>query len=329
MSEKERKLPGGVRYVPTPPQKTELGLPGEDESQLAAAEADAAYRWAAGGVEGRHVLVAGCGQGHGAQILSGAGAKTVVGADPDPRAVEIATRLYGERIRFIAAETAALPLASASFDAVVCLGAPTPELDPEAAIAELGRVLTPGGIMLVSLPLSAQPPGADANGGGSASHESLAALLSSRFEHTAVYRRRLAIAATVAPEGGPPRTELDSAGWLAGGESEDRTVLIAASDSELPEFGSVASMVSFRDLRAQEDTLEGWEMRARRAEADGSAKHWELVASREAQRRLRMRLHKLEHKPLRVLSRVLRGKPAKLGPGPPLRASEIKPEHWD
>ena len=104
---------------------------------------------------------------------------------------------------------------------------------------------------------------------------------------------------------------------------------MAASDAELPELGSLASMVSFRDLRAQEEALEAWEHRARRAEAEGSAKHWELVAAREAQRRLRMRLHQLEHRPLRVISRVLRGKPARLGAGPPLRASEIKPEHWD
>lgn len=64
------------------------------------------------------------------------------------------------------------------------------------------------------------------------------------------------------------------------------------------------------------------------AEADGSAKHWELVASREAQRRLRMRLYQLEHRPLRVISRVLRGKPAKLGEGPPLRVSETKLQEW-
>ena len=328
MSEAQaRKLPGGVRYQRSPDQRTELGLGGEDASRLTAAESDVSYRWAAGGVAGGHVLVAGCGRGHGAQILLEAGAKTVVGADPDPREVEIATRLYGERIRFIVAETSALPLATAGFDAVACLSAPTPELDPEAALAELGRVLAPGGILLVSLPLSAPPASADANGAGT--QGSLAAILGSRFEHTARYRRRLAIAATVAPEGAAPRAELDSAGWLAGGEGEDRTVLLAASDSELPQLGSIASMVSFRDLRSQEETIEAWEERARRAEAEGSAKHWELVASREAQRRLRMRLHKLEHKPLRVLSRVLRGKPAKLGPGPPLRASEIKPEHWD
>ncbi len=127
----------------------------------------------------------------------------------------------------------------------------------------------------------------------------------------------------------PSAPEIGDAAWLTGGEGEDRTILLAASDGEIPELASLASLVSFRDLRAQEETLEAWEARARRAEAEGSAKHWELVAAREAQRRLRQRLYKLEHRPLRVISRVLRGKPARLGAGPPLRASEIKAEDWD
>jgi SAM-dependent methyltransferase len=296
-----------------------LGLPPEDEDRLTAAEADAAYRWAAAAVAGRHVLVAGCGAGHGARILSDGGAATVTGADPDERAIETATRLYGERIHFLRAETGALPLATNGYDAVVLLDAPTAELDAEAAVAELGRVLAPGGILLVSLPLSL--PGDEAPG--------LAEALAARFEHTALFRRRLAIAATVAPAESAERVEVEQTGWLAAGQSEDRTILLAASDSNLPELGSVASMVSFRDLRSQEETLDGWEARARRAEADGSAKHWELVAAREAQRRLRMRLYELEHRPLRRLSRILRGRPSRLGAGPPLRASEIKPEHWD
>lgn len=318
----------GQDFTATESQRTALGIPGEDADRLVAAESDVAYRWAAGAVAGRHTLVAGCGAGHGAQMLVDAGAKTVVGADPDPRSVEIATRLYGGRIRFVQAETPALPLASGSFDAVVCVDAQTAELDAEAAIAELGRVLADGGMMLVSLPLSVPPLGAETNGTG-VNAEALAEALASRFANTAAFRRRLAIAATVAPADASGRAELGSADWLTGGEGEDRTILLAASDSKLPELRSLASMVSFRDLRAQEETLEAWEERARRAEADGSAKHWELVAAREAQRRLRMRLHRIEHRPLRVLSRVLRGKPAKLGPGPPLRASEIKPEHWD
>lgn len=309
-----------------------LGVPGEDWDRLAVAEADAAYRWAAAAVEGRHVVVAGCGHGHGAQILLEAGAKSVVGADPDPRSAEIATRLYGERIRFVCAETVALPVAASSFNAVVCLDSPQASLDPVAAVEELKRVLSDDGVLLASLPLSGSPlerypelPGGeqgDEDGGWPE-------LLDSRFANVRTFRRRLSIAATVAPEDAAGEIAIEEANWLTGAPGEDRTLLAAASDSELPGFGTLASMISFRDLRAHQDTLEAWEERARMAEADGSAKHWELVASREAQRRLRMRLYELEHRPLRIISRVLRGKPARLGEGPPLRVSETKLQSWE
>ena len=98
----------------------------------------------------------------------------------------------------------------------------------------------------------------------------------------------------------------------------------------LPALGSIASLVSFRDLRAQEETLEAWEGagppgRGRRlGQALGAGRR------REAQRRLRMRLlQDGAQAACGVISRVLRGKPAKLGLGPPLRASERKPDHWD
>ncbi|MGB3098810.1 MAG: class I SAM-dependent methyltransferase [Solirubrobacterales bacterium] len=310
-----------------PGPEEELAIPGEDVDRLAVAEIDAAYRWAAPAVVDRHVLVAGCGRGHGAQILLEAGAKSVVGVDSDPRSVEIATRLYGDRIPFLVAETVGLPLAAASFDAVICFDSREATLDPAAAIAELGRVLADGGVLLVSLPLSSstlESPSGDSGGA-----EKLRELLDSGFKNVLAFRRRLSIAATVAPEDAPGAVAVEHANWLTGGEGEGRTLLVAASDSKLPDFSSLASMISFRDLRAHQDTLEAWEERARMAEADGSAKHWELVASREAQRRLRMRLHALEHRPLRVISRVLRGKPAKLGEGPPLRVSETKLQRWD
>lgn len=308
--------------------EADLGIPGEDRDRLGEAEADAAFRWAAAAIADRDVVTAGCGHGHGAQLLLEAGARTVVGVDSDPRSIEVATRLYGERIRFLAAEPTALPLASESFDVAICFDAPEATLDPVAAIGELGRVLRADGLILISLPLSLSPleaePPAAANG-----DEPWRDLLEKRFGHVRIFRRRLSIAATLAPLDAGARSPLESAGWLAGGDGEDRMMLAAASNADLPELPSVASLVSFRDLRAQRETLAAWEQRARLAEADGSAKHWELVAAREAQRRLRVRLHKIEHRPLRMLSRVLRGKPARLGEGPPIRASEHKPQRWD
>lgn len=325
--------------VDPPAEPSEYGIAGEDGSRLRDAELDAAYRWASGAVRDRHVLVVGCGAGHGVEPLLAAGAKTVVGVDSDERLVETGSRLYGERARFATAEAAALPLASGSFDAVLLFDLAQPEPDTRAVISELIRVLEPdAGILLVSLPLAtvtfenvaAVATGAQEGPGPEGDAQQLAAELAERFAHTRTYRRRISIAATVAPsDDHGSGTALEEGKWLGGSASEDRTALLAASNSELPELSALASLVSVRDLRAHEESLLAWEYRARRAEAEGSAKHWELVAAREAQRRLRMRLHQLEHRPLRVLSRIIRGKPAKLGEGPPLRASEIKPEHWD
>lgn len=303
------------------------GIPGEDRDGLAVAELDAAFRWAGGAVDDKDVLVVGAGQGHGAGRLLEAGARSVLGVDPDERAVEIATRLYGERARFVAAEAMALPLASGSFDVVTCFDALDDALDPDAAIAEFRRVLTDNGLLLLSLPLPG--PASAAVQAPRRGERDWRELLGSSFAGVRVYRSRVSLAATIAPEEAGATPEIGRAAWLAGDAAEDRTVLALAGPAELPELPSVASLVSFRDLRAQQETLAAWELRARQAEADGSAKHWELVASREAQRRLRMRLHTVEHRPLRILSRILRGKPAKLGEGPPIRASELKPQRWD
>jgi hypothetical protein len=154
-------------------------------------------------------------------------------------------------------------------------------------------------------------------------------MLATRFRNVRLQQRRVCIGAIIAADGLAEQggQAMDDAIWVSGGPENDRAALALASDSELPGPRSLAVLTGLSELQAFREKLHGWEERARRAEAEGSAKHWELVAAREGQRRLRKRLHQLEHRPLRVLSRVLRGKPARLGPGPPLRASE-HPEEW-
>lgn len=304
------------------------GLPGgEDGEGLPAAERDAAYRWAAGAARGRHVLVVGSGAGHGAAVLLEAGASSVVGVEPDERSWEIATRLYGERIAFVHAEPVALPLASGSFDLVVSIAALERSLDEEAALDEIKRVLAPGGLAAISLPLGDAAISGELGGGRSPAEWERS--LGTRFANVGLHRLRLALAAAVVPVAAEPTPAIAGATWTAADGCEDRGALALASDAELPELEATASLVGIRDLHAQDEALAAWELRARRAEADGAAKHWEMVAAREAQRRLRKRLHELEHRPLRILSRVLRGKPRHLGEGPPIRASERKPERWE
>jgi SAM-dependent methyltransferase len=308
-----------------------LGLPGEDRDRLAEAESDSAFRWARAAVRDRDVLVVGCGRGHGANALREAGARSVTGTDPDPRAIEVATHLYGERLAFAVAEPEALPFAAHTFGVVVCFDLDeTPATDRDGCLSELHRMVAANGLLLVSAPLFRAPPqpAPGALGDRNEGPDELLASLAGRYPNVRSFRRRVAIAAVVAADDGDARSGLDDASWLAGGRGEDRTALVAASDSELPDLAAGASLVSFRDLRTQQEALAAWEQRARQAEADGSAKHWELVAAREAQRRLRMRLHHIEHRPLRRLGRVLRGKPAWLGKGPPIRQSERRSKIW-
>ena len=294
-----------------------LPIAEEHRGSLAEAEADAAYRWAGPAVHDRDVLDVGSRAGHGAAVLFAAGARSVLGTDHDARAVEAATRLYGERLSFLVAEPLALPLAPASFDAVVCLSEFETSSRPEELLAALRRVLTDDGVLLIALPAG---PGAA---------ETWREKLLAGFRNVRLHRRGVRLAAVVGPDLHAGTVPLDEMNWLAGDASEDRSTLAVASNAPLPDLPAVASVTDFRDLRAYRETLAAWEERARRAEADGSAKHWEMVAAREAQRRLRKQLHRLEHKPLRMLSRVVRGKPARLGPGPPIRASERPADPWD
>jgi SAM-dependent methyltransferase len=303
-------------------------LAAEHRGSLADAEADAGYRFAAPAVAGRHVLDVGCGAGHGTELLLDAGAASAVGIDPDREAIELATRRCGERAGFACGEPAALPFSGPSFDAVVCLEALESATDPEALLDRLIGLLHPGGVLVASLPTRplrdpidgaalAERPGA----------EGWRERLSERLANVAVFRRRVTLGAAVLPaEAGEERIE--SVRWLGADPSEEQSALLVGSDAELPELAPAATLVGGRDLRAYRATIAAWEQRARRAEADGSAKHWELVASRESQRRLRKRLWQLEHRPLRILSRILRGQPARIGEGPPLRAPERRDTDW-
>ena len=344
MSEKARRREPGMGITPRGPVPRERSVVGsswehgdpavlaEHRNTLAAVESDVAYRWISPAAKGRNVLDVNAGAGYGSAVLRQAGASSVIAIDPDPRAVEIATRLHGEGVRFSTDELIATRLADGSFDLVVCFDGDELARHETPALDRLTRLLTDGGILALSLPIvplldpiSGLPigPGRDVEGWTS--------LLRQRFTNVRVHRRRSSFAATVVPdENGKANPEIGSLSWLGADRWEERSILAVATNAdELPDLPTLASVVGARDIEAYRDTIAAWEQRARRAEADGAAKHWELVASREAQRRLRKRLWDLEHTPVRKLFRVLRGKPARLSEGPPIRPPELEPEAWD
>lgn len=103
-----------------------------------------------GRVDGGRVLEVGCGRGVGTEIIFRRfGAQTVVAFDLDPDMVERARRrLAGhppERLTLFVGNATAIPAADASFDAVFDFAIIHHVPDWPRAVAEIARVLKPGG----------------------------------------------------------------------------------------------------------------------------------------------------------------------------------------
>jgi SAM-dependent methyltransferase/septal ring factor EnvC (AmiA/AmiB activator) len=101
------------------------------------------------------VLDIACGMGYGARTIAlGSDAATVLGLDNSPFAVAYATANYGDsRVSFATADAQNLAeVPDASIDLVVSMETLEHLPEPERFLAELWRVLTPGGRVIVSVP---------------------------------------------------------------------------------------------------------------------------------------------------------------------------------
>lgn len=110
----------------------------------------AAYRFLAPRVEGLRVLDAGAGEGYGAAMLA-RHAGSVVAVDNVAEVVEHGRASY-PGVRFAEGELSDLPLADRSVDAVVALQVLEHLRDPRPALAEIARVLAPGGRLWLATP---------------------------------------------------------------------------------------------------------------------------------------------------------------------------------
>ncbi|MFI6044190.1 class I SAM-dependent methyltransferase [Nocardia sp. NPDC051321] len=112
---------------------------------------DRAVLSAVGERSGQRVLDAGCGEGYLSRILDGGNAR-VVGIDACAELVEAARGAADQEGRDIVyhhGSVAALPLDNATFDCVVCNHLVNDLPDPAPAFEEFGRVLKPGGRLVV------------------------------------------------------------------------------------------------------------------------------------------------------------------------------------
>jgi len=114
---------------------------------------DPAVLQAVGNIQGLRVLDAGCGEGYLSRILARQGAN-VTGLDACAELVDAAreeAQREGLTIDHVTADVAAIPIESASLDLVVVNHVVTDLKDPEQPFREFGRVLKPGGRIVIMM----------------------------------------------------------------------------------------------------------------------------------------------------------------------------------
>jgi GT2 family glycosyltransferase/SAM-dependent methyltransferase len=103
-------------------------------------------------VRGLRVLDIACGEGYGSAILAVV-AQSVVGVDKSPAAVSHAQATYtAAGLRYECGSCEQIPLGDASVDVVVCFETLEHVAAHEQVLAELRRVLAPGGFLVISCP---------------------------------------------------------------------------------------------------------------------------------------------------------------------------------
>jgi O-antigen biosynthesis protein len=178
-------------------QADERFVPGTADGELIEVEHFARYRWAGQLVAGRSVLDAGCGVGYGSAMLARAGAADVVGLDLSAKAVEAAAQGAPANASFVAGDVHALPFDAGRFEVVVCFEVIEHVEGQDEVIAELARVLAPGGVLAIS------SPNRDVYPAGNPHHlheyvpDELCAALAVHFEHVQLRRQHAWLASAV------------------------------------------------------------------------------------------------------------------------------------
>jgi SAM-dependent methyltransferase len=126
--------------------------PRADSGRLVHSEHIARYGFASQLAAGAAVLDAGCGTGYGTAILAAAGPSRLLAVDVAEEAVERTRAVVEGRAEVAVADLRSLPFEDDAVDLVVCFEVIEHLERREAALAELVRVLRPGGTLVISSP---------------------------------------------------------------------------------------------------------------------------------------------------------------------------------
>lgn len=105
------------------------------------------------------ILDCGCGYGFYLRLLNDLTRATIVGLDPDQERLDLCREQLGDRPRvsYVRGDAQALPFANGAFSHAVCSEVLEHLDDDRAAMAELFRVLRPGGVLALTVPSADYP----------------------------------------------------------------------------------------------------------------------------------------------------------------------------
>lgn len=202
----------------------------------------------------RRALDVGCGVGHWSRVLlPHLPQAQLVGVDREPRWVEEATRRaaaagWAAQTRYQVGDVAALPFDDGAFDLVTCQTVLIHLADVPAALAELRRVLAPGGTLLLAEPNNL----AGATSVGSVRHaEPIATRLQLLRLHLAIERGKAALG-----EGDNSVGELLPGLLAQAGFGDIRCWISDRASMVLPPYASPAEQAVVRDFVDSFD--QGW-----------------------------------------------------------------------
>ncbi len=263
------------------------------------------YTWCLPFVAGKRVLDIASGEGYGSFALAGSAA-TVTGVDISAEAVAHASQAYGARpnLSFLEGSAAAIPLADHSVDVVVSFETIEHHDQHEKMMAEIRRVLTPEGVLILSSPNKAIY--SDLNGGHNDFHvkelhfDELDALLQSTFRNVGYFGQRVTATSVLQPFPGVASTAVALHSYTEGADGvrddapariEPMYYVVVASNVALPGLPGASAFFSEQDnafqardlqLRAAWKEIDRLNARIAGLEQDASRHDGELAAGREA-----------------------------------------------